>query len=229
MEATGKFIRNTTLLLCFTAGFCDTLTFVAAGEVFSAHVTGNFIVFAYDLIKHPDGYGWQKLLTFPVFILAVMLGGAIANRSANKYTLLILESLLLLLGGALSAVFLSKGEDGGWMIQVIVLIIVTAMAFQNTFGKINSKATFGLTTVMTGNVTQAALDLLKIVAERPLNADVSTSFKKQLHLVFGFLAGCLAGALMAMQFGLASALLPGTLMLLWLWVSKLLSGATQPV
>jgi uncharacterized membrane protein YoaK (UPF0700 family) len=112
---TEKFIRNTTLLLCFAAGFCDTLTFVAAGEIFSAHVTGNFIVFAYDLIKHIDTHGWQKLMTFPIFVLAVMLGGRIARRSANMYTLLVLESLLLLIvSGILSAALLQKWS-GQWL------------------------------------------------------------------------------------------------------------------
>src|ERR1700761_2222610 len=114
-----KLTRNTTMLLCFVAGFCDTLTFVAAGELFSAHVTGNFIVFAYDIVKHSNPYGWQKLLTFPVFVMAVMLGGRIGKRSANMYLLLVLEGLLLLISGILSAALINKGQDSGWQVQLI--------------------------------------------------------------------------------------------------------------
>ena len=218
---TEKLTRNTTLLLCFAAGFCDTLTFVAAGEVFSAHVTGNFIVFAYDLIKHDNPHGWQKLLTFPVFVLAVMLGGRIAKKSANMYTLLILEGLLLLVSGILSAVPLNSGLDKGWQVQLIVLGIVIAMAFQNTFGKLYNKATYGLTTVMTGNVTQASLDLIKGLTTRPADSETWVSFKKQVTLIVGFLVGCIAGALMAKQYGLVSTLLPGVMMLTWLGANKL--------
>jgi len=218
---TEKLIRNTTLLLCFAAGFCDTLTFVAAGELFSAHVTGNFIVFAYDLIKHDNPHGWQKLLTFPVFVLAVMLGGRIAKKSANMYTLLILEGLLLLVSGILSAVPANDGLDKGWQVQLIVMGIVIAMAFQNTFGKLYNKATYGLTTVMTGNVTQAALDLIKGLTANPADSEAWISFKKQVTLIVGFLVGCVAGALMAKQYGLISALLPGILMLTWLGINKL--------
>ncbi|MDP9076145.1 MAG: DUF1275 domain-containing protein [Bacteroidota bacterium] len=219
---TEKFIRNTTLLLCFAAGFCDTLTFVAAGEIFSAHVTGNFIVFAYDLIKHIDPHGWQKLMTFPIFVLAVMLGGRIARKSANMYTLLILESLLLIVSGILSATLLKEGQDSGWEVQLIVVVIVTAMAFQNTFGKLYNKATYGLTTVMTGNVTQASLDLIKALTTSPADGEIWASFKKQVILITGFLAGCLAGALMAKQYGLVAVLLPGIMMLAWLGANKLL-------
>jgi uncharacterized membrane protein YoaK (UPF0700 family) len=217
---TEKLIRNTTLLLCFVAGFCDTLTFVAAGELFSAHVTGNFIVFAYDIIKHADVHGWQKLLTFPVFVLAVMLGGWLAKRSANMYLLLILEGFLLLISGVLS-VFAGGEQETGWQVQLIAMVIVVAMAFQNTFGKLYNKATYGLTTVMTGNVTQASLDLIKCFTG-PADPELWTSFKKQITLIGGFLLGCLVGALMARQYGLVSVLLPALLMLVWLAANKML-------
>ena len=67
-----KTIVYITILLAITAGYCDTVTFVSVNELFSAHVTGNFIVFAYDIIKHADTEAWLKLLSFPVFILAVI-------------------------------------------------------------------------------------------------------------------------------------------------------------
>jgi uncharacterized membrane protein YoaK (UPF0700 family) len=79
-----KSLVTITLLLSFVAGFCDTVTFVAAGELFSAHVTGNFIVFAYDVIRHADVTGWQKLITFPVFIISVMTGEPLAAKQATS-------------------------------------------------------------------------------------------------------------------------------------------------
>ncbi|HVW95850.1 MAG TPA: YoaK family protein [Mucilaginibacter sp.] len=214
---TEKLIRNTTLLLCFTAGFCDTLTFVAAGEIFSAHVTGNFIVFAYDVLRRTGPDSWQKLFTFPVFVVAVMLGGRIAKRSSNMNLLLILEALLLLVSGILSLVLLNAGQDSNWRVQLIVMLMVTAMAFQNTFGKLFNKATYGLTTVMTGNVTQASLDLA--AGLKAGNAEVWGNFKKQTLLICSFLGGCFAGALMGKQYGLVSVSLPAVLMLGWLGAS----------
>jgi len=225
---TDRFIRNTTLLLCFTAGFCDTLTFVAAGEVFSAHVTGNFILFAYDIIKHSDTHSWQKLLTFPVFVLAVMLGGRIAQKYAYKYALLTIEGLILLIAGLASALLVKEGNEIGWQMTIVTMLIVMAMAFQNTFGKLNNKATYGLTTVMTGNVTQAALDLMNGLVNRPASAADWQSLKKQCFLIIGFLAGCIAGAVMAMQFGLVAVIIPGTILLVWLGYNKLLGPFVNP-
>ncbi len=222
---TEKLIRNTTLLLCFVAGYCDTLTFVAAGEIFSAHVTGNFIVFAYDLIKHTDTGAWQKLLTFPVFIIAIMLSGRIAKRWTNMYTLLLLEALLLLLSGFI-ALALHPVNVTSWIVQLIVLLVVVAMAFQNTFGKLYGKATYGITTVMTGNVTQFSLDLVACLTNNPADAATWISLKKQATLISGFLTGCLAGALMGKQIGLIAVLLPALMMLIWLGIHKIAAAKT---
>ncbi|MET1057588.1 MAG: DUF1275 family protein, partial [Pedobacter sp.] len=55
MEEKQDKIWFVTLLLTIIAGYCDTVTFVAADKIFSAHVTGNFIVFAYQLVKGGEG------------------------------------------------------------------------------------------------------------------------------------------------------------------------------
>src|SRR5687768_2807377 len=95
-------IRNISLLLTFVAGYCDTVTFIAANEIFSAHVTGNFIVLAYDLVNRSNGDTWTKLLTFPMFVAAVMVGGWLAGKSTREYLLLLVEGGLLLLSGGLA-------------------------------------------------------------------------------------------------------------------------------
>jgi uncharacterized membrane protein YoaK (UPF0700 family) len=161
-------IRNISLLLTFVAGYCDTATFVAANEVFSAHVTGNFIVLAYDLVNRSDGATWTKLLTFPVFVAAVIAGGWLAGKSAREYLLPLVEGGLLLLSGGLAFLLLRRDPSDLAPLHLVTMLIVFAMGLQNAFSRLYSKQTFGPTTVMTGTVTQAALDLL---------AGVTTQFK----------------------------------------------------
>ncbi|WP_426667422.1 YoaK family protein [Mucilaginibacter sp. McL0603] len=221
-----KLVGITSLLLSFVAGFCDTVTFVAAGELFSAHVTGNFIVFAYDIIKHANAGAWQKLLTFPVFILAVMTGGRISRKWTNMYILLILEGILLLISGLMALALKNVNDTTQWQVLLIAMIIVVALGFQNTFGKLFNKATYGLTTIMTGNVTQASLDFIKVVTVRPFDADAWGSLKKLLFLIVGFLFGCLFGALMAAKVGLCAVILPGFILLFWLFKINRLNGKT---
>jgi len=203
-----------TLLLTIIAGYCDTVTFVAADSIFSAHVTGNFIVFAYQIVKGSDFHAWIKLLTFPIFIVAVITGGRIALKSTNRYTLLFWEGILLVLSGIASYVFGYLENFAEWTMYVVAMTTVFAMGLQNAFGKLYAKETHGPTTMMTGNVTQASLDLGNLLKNGLKDVDVLLSFKKQLVTIIGFLVGCFLGAVAGKFFGLGTLILPGTAMII---------------
>ena len=198
-----------TLLLTIIAGYCDTVTFVAADAIFSAHVTGNFIVFAYQFVKGSDIHAWVKLLTFPVFIIAVIAGGRIALRVTNHYTILFWEGFLLVLSGLAAYIFNYFGIISEWTMYAIAMTTVFAMGLQNAFGKLYAKETHGPTTMMTGNVTQASLDLGNLLKNGFKDADTLLSFKKQLITIFGFLIGCFLGAIAGKYFGLGTLIFPG--------------------
>jgi uncharacterized membrane protein YoaK (UPF0700 family) len=144
-------------LLVLTAGYCDAITFITADE-FSAHVTGNFILFAYDIIKGANGQSWIKLISFPVFIIAVITGGWLIDKTSNKRNILLLEGFILAATGLIALGLKFENISSGWFAYGIVMPVVFAMGLQNAFGKLYSKETYGPTTMMTGNVTQAALD-----------------------------------------------------------------------
>jgi uncharacterized membrane protein YoaK (UPF0700 family) len=209
-----------TLLLTMVAGYCDTVTFVAADSIFSAHVTGNFIVFAYQFVKGSDIHAWIKLLTFPVFIIAVITGGRIALSAVNHYTILLWEGILLFLSGVSVAFLNHKGIFSDTMMYAITMITVFAMGLQNAFGKLFAKETHGPTTMMTGNVTQASLDFGTLLKNGFNDADAMTSLKKQLVLIMGFLIGCFLGAFAGKQFGLVTLAVPGLAMIICYWYHR---------
>lgn len=206
---TQKNIWYVTFLLTIIAGYCDTVTFVAADSIFSAHVTGNFIVFAYQIIKGSDVHAWIKLLTFPIFIFAVIIGGRIALKSINHYTILFWEGVILIATGIASYSFGYFGIFSQWAMYTVAMTTVFAMGLQNAFGKLYAKETHGPTTMMTGNVTQASLDLGNLIKNGLKDADTLLSFKKQLVTILGFLAGCFLGAIAGKYFGLGTLVIPG--------------------
>ena len=116
-----------TFLLAAAAGFCDAATFVAGNETFSAHVTGNFIIFAAQAVLNGDPSAWVKLLTFPVFVLAVMTGGWLADRAGRHYPLLLIEGIVLLLAGGLA--FGRAANPAGN--TLVVMITTFGMGLQN--------------------------------------------------------------------------------------------------
>ncbi len=207
-------IRNLSLLLAIIAGFCDTLTFVTVNE-FSAHVTGNFIVFAYDIIKGGDSRSWIKLITFPVFIAAIITGGWVIGKALNKYTILLLEGIVLAVAGLLALVLKSQHVSSIWLTYGITMPIVFAMGLQNAFGRLFSKETYGPTTVMTGNVTQAALDFLAILKTGFGDSLRNESLKHQAIIIGGFLSGCILGAISGKTAGLSMVILPGIALIIY--------------
>lgn len=207
-------IRNFSLLLATVAGFCDTLTFITSQE-FSAHVTGNFIVFAYDLIKGADASSWMKLASFPVFVIAVIAGGWIINRTADNFSILLIEGMILAITGLTMLIFKSQRFNSVWIDYGIIMPVVFAMGLQNAFGKLFSNQTYGPTTMMTGNVTQAALDLWEISKAKYHKGLITRHFKNESYTLGGFLLGCLLGAAAGEFIGLAAVLLPGIALIIY--------------
>jgi len=214
-----------TLVLTIVAGYCDSVTFVASDKIFSAHVTGNFIVFAYQLVKGADGDAWIKLLTFPVFMLSVIAGGWIAARVAKNYFLLLCEGIILMVAAAI-AYFMGYIENGELTrpMYFVTMLIVFAMGFQNAFGKLYAKETFGPTTMMTGNVTQFALDMRAFYTSGFSDTEFLLGVKKGLITLGGFLAGCVLGAFFGKVFGLVSVLIPGVAMVVCYYFTKPLTA-----
>ena len=179
-------------ILSLAAGFVDTATFVGADGMFSAHVTGNFVVLSASLFKEGGIETYLKLLTFPVFALSVVLVSHLKLiRILNFKQSLFLISFFLLLGSVMNHVYDST---------FVPLIFVFAMGIQNAAHKLFVQ-TGPTSTVMTGNVTSFFLELVK--------PGKGESYFRSFEAISSFFVGCLLGALGTTNFGLSSILLPG--------------------
>jgi uncharacterized membrane protein YoaK (UPF0700 family) len=203
-----KKITYTTLLLALVAGFCDTATFLSAGGTFSAHVTGNFIVFAAQIIAGGTPSTWIKLITFPVFMGAVIIGSWLLKATGKKNKLLLSEGILLISAGIIALFLPGKSFE-----LPLVIMTVIAMGLQNAYGKLFPKDVYGPTTMMTGNVTQAAIDLRNLLTNTENKQATKTGLLHQLVLIGGFLGGCLLGGVLSRWIGLGSLLLPGIIVI----------------
>ena len=98
------------------------------------------------------------------------------------------------------------------------MMVVFAMGLQMLLVKY-AKETYGPTTMMTGNVTQASLDVGSLI-RKGVTKESSASVKKQLFLIGGFLLGCLSGALISKAAGLISILIPGFVLMVYYFLVK---------
>lgn len=204
-------------ILAFIAGFVDTATYVGARGVFSAHVTGNFVLFAVALVKGVHQTDYLKIFLFIPFLLTA----AIVSRLSNVRKIMHqFESAMLFLAGFLlicsgSYFFgVTKLKDELWDISnVFIMFPVMAMAIQTGLYKIVSPAE-PMTTVMSGNVTQLALEIVGFRGESGDRLSHLPKFYSILRVILGFALGCIAGALIVSNFSLGALILPGIFFLI---------------
>jgi uncharacterized membrane protein YoaK (UPF0700 family) len=208
----------TSIILSFVAGYADSSTFVGADGLFSAHVTGNFVMFAYDIVTNQTAGSWSKLIAFPVFILAVFFStlmiGQINDDKKAVNRLLILEGSLLIIAG-LAASFYRYENTASKLKDLIPMLVVFALGLQNTSGRYFAKEVLVPTTVMTGNVTQFVIDLTGYLKNKdPEKQSLKLKITGTMYVILSFMGGCISGGFITKTVGLESTFLIGLLLLL---------------
>lgn len=184
-------------LLSVIAGMVDVIGYLSL-KLFTAHVTGNIVVIAAQLV-----YGgppkMDQILAVPVFILAVagvwITAQALKKRGPDLSRPFLLIQFLLLTCALIVAVIYHPGADpNGLPADVTAMIAVSAMACQFSLLQLAMPGAPS-TAVMTGNLTKTVLAFLETASDRrPLMADAKAQLKKAIRQVIGFFVGCLIGA-----------------------------------
>jgi uncharacterized membrane protein YoaK (UPF0700 family) len=176
----------------------DLTGFFTLGNIFTAHVTGNLVVIAAKAVRGGP-LNLAQTLSVPVFILAVaavwLLARASGRRGPGLTRLLLLVQFLLLAGTLIFSVITKPSANPhGLMAGIAVMIAVSAMACQ--FALFRLALPGGISTaVMTGNLTNTVLSLMDMLSHgRPLMTVDAARLKRSLHLLFGFLVGCIVAA-----------------------------------
>jgi uncharacterized membrane protein YoaK (UPF0700 family) len=200
----------TAAALAFTAGYVDTLGFVALFGLFTSHVTGNFVLIGSEL-AHASGNVLLKLLAFPAFVIAVVSARFVVLRfdaadRPSMRVLLILQTLLLglfALFGVLGAPFT---EPEAPLAIAAGLSGAAAMGVQNAAARLVLPSGVP-TTVMTGNVTQLVIDAVDIA--RGSDDPVLRTRSRRIALpIAGFAIGAMGGAFGYVFCGFAGLLAP---------------------
>lgn len=195
--------------LSFLAGYVDTAGFIALFGLFTAHVTGNFVLLGRALVE-PHHDVQLKLLAFPAFIAAVALCHLLVLRWQRHSGNALRRALLLQLGLLLAAAICGwlaapiRSSDAP-LVMLSGLLCTAAMGVQNAYGKLLLPQ-LAATTVMTGNVTQLVIDAID--AARGPGAARPADKMKLLWPVLSFAAGAFGGALAVSRYGMAALLLP---------------------
>ena len=190
--------NGTAVLLAFTSGYVDTLTFVALFGLFSAHITGNFVLIASSIVEFRLGL-WMKLLAVPVFVMAAVgtrmfiIRRERHSREAAAHVLLAQAGLLCLfmLVGTQCAPFTNHNSPSAILTG---LLAVAAMAVQNTAAR-TFFSDMPPTTVMTGNLIQVIVDIVDIAHAHTGVEAKRARLARLAPMLLAFIIGTLGGAL----------------------------------
>lgn len=186
----------TSIGLGFIAGYVDTVGFVALFGLFTAHVTGNFVLIGSELTKPSHGV-LIKFLAFPAFVMAVVLTRVLVliwekrHRSPLR-ALYFLQGLFLLGFMLVGWRALPLLDSRSTLALLAGMLGAAAMGIQNAASRlVQNKLT--PTTVMTGNVTQLVIDLVDLIHSSS-GPEVKARVVKFLWPILAFAVGAIGGA-----------------------------------
>lgn len=182
--------------LGFVAGYVDAVGFIALFGLFTAHVTGNFILIGAALTGSGVGLA-AKLLALPVFMLAVALTRlAVLGIGAPMALRPLLIGQAALLGGFLGLGLLAAPivDPDAPIVILAGLVGVVAMGVQNAAGRL-ILSDLAPTTIMTGNTTQIVIDLVdRWRGDADERSAASRRLAKMAPAVAAFAIGAVSGA-----------------------------------
>jgi len=207
--------------LSFIAAFVDTWGFIALYGLFTAHVTGNFVLIGAQLVSQ-GGELITKLLALPVFVIAVMaaviLAGQLRRGGRSPKAVLLWMEAGLLVGAMVTLIVLQPAaHPDDPPVVVAGMLTAGSMGLQNALMRIEF-ASLPSTTVMTVNVTQAAIDVALILGwdasaskETSKRDQARVRFARMAPPILAFTAGASAGAGGYASLGVWALLVPATL------------------
>jgi uncharacterized membrane protein YoaK (UPF0700 family) len=220
---TTQFQRMQGSSLGFLAGYVDTLGFIALFGLFTAHVTGNFVLIAAALADPAQTPSLLKLLAFPAFILGVAVARLLVagcerrGRSAMKPVYLL--QLVLLLGFMVCGMLGEPVDRSvGAFAFAAGLLGAAAMGAHSAASKL-LLSHLAPTSMMTGNVTQLVIDTVDRLRGA---ADAATKARcaKFFWPVLAFALGCAVAAFAYRAFGFVALIVPNAILCVHLWLAE---------
>jgi uncharacterized membrane protein YoaK (UPF0700 family) len=183
--------------------YVDSAGFLALQGLFSSHVTGNFVTLGAAVVLGTSGVV-AKLMALPLFcvvvalvrVLELLLAPYTKARPALPLRVMLGLKLALLTTAAVLAVRLGPFPDGDvWPALLTGMMLVSAMAVQNAAQRLYLGAA-PPTTIMTGNTTQAMIDVVDLLRGLPPADPVRQRLASMAANILGFATGCAAAALL---------------------------------
>jgi uncharacterized membrane protein YoaK (UPF0700 family) len=185
-------LTRTLLVLTFTTGLVDAVSYLGLGHVFAANMTGNIVLLGFGIAGSGGLPVLAPLVSLAAFLLGAGAGGVLAARLADRHPSHIAFALAIEVSLIAAAAVLSAAADvdpNAFAADATIALLALAMGVRNA--TVRRIAVPDLTTtVLTMTLTGLAAD------SRRLFGGTGKGTTRRTAAVLAMLSGAIAGALL---------------------------------
>jgi uncharacterized membrane protein YoaK (UPF0700 family) len=200
------------LVLTFTTGLVDAVSYLGLGRVFTANMTGNVVFLGFGIAGSGGLPVVAPLVSLGAFLLGAGGGGVLADRIGDHHPQHIARALAIEVSLIGLAALLAAAVDvrpNAFSSDVVIALLAFAMGFRN--------ATVRRIGVPDLTTTVLTMTLTGLAADSPPAGGSGTGSVRRIAAVLAMFAGALAGALL-LKTSLALPLLAAAGLALATWL-----------
>jgi len=200
------------LLLTFTTGLVDAVSYLGLGRVFTANMTGNVVLLGFGIAGAGGLPVLAPIISLSAFLVGAAIGGRLAKRLAARHarhvavTLAIETGALAVATIVAATVSVRPNTVAG---DAVIALLAVAMGVRNA--TVRRIAVPDLTT------TVLTMTLTGLAADSPLGGGNGKGSTRRSVAVVAMLVGAMAGALL-LRASLALPLLAASALALATWL-----------
>lgn len=179
------------VVLTFSTGLIDAVSYLGLGRVFTANMTGNVVLLGFGLARSPGLPVVAPLVSLAFFVVGSTAGGILVRRMDERHPRLVATALgveVLVLAIAVVLAALAAVRPGDAAAYVLIALLASAMGLRNAVVRriaVPDLSTTVLTMTLTG-----------LAADSRLAGGSGNGSVRRLSAVVSMLLGALSGALL---------------------------------
>jgi uncharacterized membrane protein YoaK (UPF0700 family) len=184
-------LARTLLVLTFSAGLIDAVSYLGIGHVFTANMTGNIVFLGFGIAGGTGLPVVAPLISLAAFLLGAGGGGILASRMADQRSEHLARALsmeTLLIGVAAIVTAAANVHANAVSGDLVIALLALSMGMRNA--TVRRIAVPDLTT------TVLTMTLTGLAADSPLFGGSGKGSTRRIAAVLTMLTGALVGALL---------------------------------
>jgi uncharacterized membrane protein YoaK (UPF0700 family) len=179
------------LVLTFTTGLVDAVSYLGLGHVFTANMTGNIVLLGFGIAGSSGLPVVAPLVSLGAFLVGSGAGGVLARRLGHRHPAHVARALAIeasLIGAAAIFAAVVSVHPASFSGDAVIALLAFAMGVRNA-----TVRRIGIPDLTT---TVLTLTLTGLAADSPLAGGSGKGSMRRIAAVLAMLTGAIAGALL---------------------------------